>query len=301
MKKSVMQLYVLLLILQLHGETDGQDLSQAFNDREKLQLPSGYRADWMKSLDSNLLLSQITLPGTHDTMALYGGPAAECQAWSLEDQLRAGIRYLDLRVFEFENTLHLMHGVIYEHSAFTTVVETLKKFLSEFPSETVLVRVKPDMFDKSKVQGMVQKIIENDNNVWVESTIPHIGEVRGKFVFVQKDDFKLGIPLLETDTKDDYKVVHIAKKEEETGQHLSQAAKECGGNSVVLTYSSGTGIGTFKGMFLTPKKVAEKIDPWLYEHLQMMLSNKSPCCLGIIAMDFPGFDLIQTIIKFNNV
>ncbi|XP_076869622.1 1-phosphatidylinositol phosphodiesterase-like [Brachyhypopomus gauderio] len=299
MKKKVEQTCILLLTLILQEKASGHDPSQAFNDGQKLQLPGGYSVDWMKNLDNKLLLSQITIPGTHDTMALHGGPAAECQAWNLEDQLRAGVRYLDLRVFAFENALHLMHGVVYEHSSFTAVVQMLKTFLSEFPSEMVLVRVKPDLVEKDKVQGMVQKIIENDN-VWVKSTTPHIGEVRGKIVFVQKDDFKLGIPLMETDTKGDYKVVHIDKKEEEIGQHLDQAVKDCGGSSVVLTYSSGTGIGTFKGMFLTPKKVAEHINPWLYKHLHTMLSNKS-ACLGIIAMDFPAFDLIQTVINFNNL
>ncbi|XP_053467969.1 1-phosphatidylinositol phosphodiesterase-like isoform X2 [Ictalurus furcatus] len=290
-------LCVSLLILMSSGKMDSH--SPAFNDKAQLVLPEFYNIGWMKELDGNTLLSDITIPGTHDTMALYGGPAAECQAWSLEDQLKAGIRYLDLRVYAFKNTLYLMHGIIYQHSKFTMALDTLKAFLSEFPSETVLVRVKPDLFDKSKVQESVEKLIEGDSSVWVKSTIPRLDEVRGKIVFVQEDSFLLGVPLLETDTKGDYKVIHISDKEKETFQHLNQAMKECGGNSIILTYSSGTGIGTFEGMFLTPKKVAEKIDPWLYDYLQMLLAEGSPVCFGIIAMDFPSVDLIQTVIKFN--
>ncbi|MCJ8745459.1 hypothetical protein PDJAM_G00130290 [Pangasius djambal] len=291
-------LCVSLLILLLPAKMESH--SPAFNDKEQLVLPESYNIGWMMELDGGTLLSDITIPGTHDTMALYGGPAAECQAWNLEDQLKAGIRYLDLRVYAFENTLYLMHGIVYEHSTFTKALETLKAFLSEFPSETVLVRVKPDLFDKSEVQELVEKLIEGDSIVWVKSTIPRLDEVRGKIVFVQEDSFMLGVPLLETDTKGDYKVVHVNDKEKEIVQHLNLAMNECGGNSIILTYSSGTGIGTFEGMFLTPKRVAEKIDPWLYDYLQMMLAEGFTPCIGIIAMDFPSFDLIQTVIKFNN-
>lgn len=274
--------------------------SAAFNDKEKLVLPESYNIGWMKELDGNTLLSDITVPGTHDTMALHGGPAAECQAWNLEDQLKAGIRYLDFRVYAFENTLYLMHGIVYQRSTFSKALDMLKVFLSEFPSETVLVRVKPDLVDKSKVQGMVEKLIEGDSRVWVKSAIPRLDEVRGKIVLVQEGSFLLGVRLLETDTKGDYKVIHVKDKEKETLQNLNKAMKECGGNSVVLTYSSGTGIGTFEGMFLTPKKVAEKMDPWLYDYLQMLLAEGSKLCFGIIAMDFPSTDLIQTVIRFNN-
>ncbi|KAK3540790.1 hypothetical protein QTP86_001985 [Hemibagrus guttatus] len=292
MKKTNLNpiLCVSLLILLLSEKTE----SSPFNDKPQLVLPESYNIGWMKELDGNTVLSDITIPGTHDTMALHGGPAAECQAWILEDQLKAGIRYLDLRVYAYENTLYLMHGVVYEHSTFIKALATLKAFLAEFPSETVLVRIKPDLFDKSKVQGLVEKLIQGDSNIWVKSTLPRLDEVRGKIVFIQEGSFLLGVPLMETDKKGDYKVTHIKDKEKITLQNLSLAMKECGRNSVILTYSSGTGIGTFEGMFLTPKRVAEKIDPWLYDYLQMLLAEGSELCFGIIAMDFPGFDLIQT-------
>lgn len=289
----------LILFLSFHNSR-GQE--QAFNDKKTLSLPHSYNIGWMQTLDDHQFISDITIPGTHDTMALYGGPAAECQAWSLEDQLKAGIRYLDLRVFAFEKKLYVMHGVIYEHSSFPKVLNTIKTFLSEFRSETVLVRVKPDLFDKDNVQELIENMMENDSDVWVQSLIPTIGEVRGKIVFVQKDSFKLGVPLLETDTKGDYKVTHVKDKENDIQDNLSKAVNYCGDNlqsSVILTYSSGTGIGTLGGMLLTPKKVAKEIDPWLYGYLNGVLSENSNICFGVIAMDFPGFDLIQMVINFN--
>lgn len=281
----------------LYGEINGQN--QAFNDEQTLQLPEFYKIDWMKELPGNMILSGITIPGTHDTMALSGGVAAQCQAWSLEDQLKAGIRYLDLRVFALGDTLYLMHGVIYERSTFKKAVETIKTFLSAYPSETVLVRVKPDLIDKHKVQEVIQKLAESDSSFWVTSSMPSLNQARGKIVFVQKNDFTLGVPLVETDTKGDYEVVHIEVKEKAISEHLNQAMTMCTQETLVLTYSSGTGIGTFKGMFLTPKRVAEKIDPWLYNKLNTVFAQKQYLCFGVIAMDFPGLDLIQSVIKFN--
>lgn len=274
---------------------------QSFNDVSELRLPQGYRIDWMRSIDDNKLISDITIPGTHDTMALHGGPAAECQAWSLADQLKAGIRYLDLRVFEFEHKLYIMHGIIYQHSSFTDVLSTIQGFLREYRSETVFLRVKPDgqLFNKDKVEGLVLKLISGDQDIWVESAIPRMGEVRGKIVLLQKDSFKLGIPLLGTDKKDDYKVTHIDDKESLIETHLKEAERDCGGGDyIVLSYSSGTGIGTLGGMFLTPKRIAEKIDPWFYDFLHKLYQTKGSC-FGIIAMDFPGIDLIQAVINLN--
>ncbi|KAL2084394.1 hypothetical protein ACEWY4_019912 [Coilia grayii] len=253
----------------------------------------------MRSIDDHKKISDITIPGTHDTMALHGGPAAECQAWSLADQLRAGIRYLDLRVFALDHTLYIMHGVVYQHTTFTTVLSTIRTFLKQYRSEAVFVRVKPDLFDKDMVEGMVAELIAGDQDVWVKSVTPRMGDVRGKIVLLQKDSFKLGIPILGTDKKGDYEVTHIGEKERKIETHLQEAERDCGGGDyVVLSYSSGTGIGTLEGMFLTPKRVAEKIDPWFYGYLNGLHLRKGSC-LGIIAMDFPGLDLIQTVINLN--
>ncbi|KAM6985723.1 1-phosphatidylinositol phosphodiesterase-like [Aplochiton taeniatus] len=288
---------VVHIVLLFIGLCHGND--SFFNDNGNLQLPKTNIIGWMEAIEDFYLLSGITIPGTHDSMALYGGPVAECQAWDLKDQLRAGIRYLDLRVFALEDTLYVMHGVMYQHTTFSEVLQTIREFLSEFGSEVVLVRVKPDLFDKDRVEGIVESMISNDNDVWVSSEIPSIGQVRGKLVFVQKEDFKLGVPLLETDTKGDYEVTDVADKEKKIVTHLTQATEFCGGDNLVLTYSSGTGIGTFWGMFLTPKRVAEKVNPWLDQYLRQFFADLPRPCFGIIAMDFPGVDLIQTVIGSN--
>ncbi|XP_034152957.1 1-phosphatidylinositol phosphodiesterase-like isoform X2 [Esox lucius] len=280
-------------VLFVVGFCQGKDF---FSDNA-LQLPESYKIAWMEAIDDHKFISDITIPGTHDTMARHGGPEAECQAWDLEDQLNAGIRYLDLHLFALKGHLYVMHGIVYEHKSFNEVLKTIKDFLLEFKSETVLISVKSALFGKATVLELVGKIINDDKDVWVKPDMPTMGKARGKVIFVQAPSFKLGVPLLETDNQGDYKVHHIAAKEKKIATHLSEASGQCGKDAVVLSSSSGTGFGTLIGMFLTPKKVAKEINPWLDKHLRQLSDNHK--CFGVIAMDFPGFDLIQTIIKLN--
>ncbi|KAK9961435.1 hypothetical protein ABG768_009223 [Culter alburnus] len=285
-----------ILMLLLHKSSQ----QEVFNDKDTLNHP-GNAADWMKTLDDEKLISTLTIPGTHDSLALHGGPPAECQAWSLENQLKAGIRYFDLRV-SGEN-LKIKHGLIYQHTTFPKAFKTIKNFLSNYSTETVLVRVKPVFFFKSKVPDLVKKIILNRYReyVWIDKTVPRIGEVRGKIVFVQKDSFELGIILSETDEKDDYIVTNVKVKEEKIKKHLEEAAKQCRAGNNSLSYSSGTSLGklSMKIFHFWPKTLAKQINPWLYKHLAEEFEKNPKPCFGIIAMDFPGFDLIQKVIKFN--
>jgi len=263
-----------------------------FNDEKTLILPKNYQIGWMANLNDEKLVTELTIPGTHDSLALHGGPAAECQAWSLEDQLNAGIRYFDLRVSG--DNLKVVHGPISQHITFDQVLNGINNFLSLHPTETVLVRVK---HNKVFPNHVITKLEQNTNS-WVKNTIPKIKEVRGKIVFVQKKTFTLGLPLYETDKKGDYKVKNIEKKEETIFAHLNEALEKCKHETAVLNYSSGTGWPLLK-LDKTPKNVAKKINPWLYNYLNGAFEKNLKSCFGIIAMDFPGFDLIQMVINFN--
>ncbi|XP_051262670.1 uncharacterized protein LOC127367136 [Dicentrarchus labrax] len=293
-QKCLLFHYILLSVTFLcHGK------DQFFNDNGNLILPGSYNIPWMAGIQDFRTLSLITIPGTHASMALYGGPETEHQALSLMDQLKVGIRFLDLKVFGLGNTLYVMDGVAYQHSTLKEVLDIVRAFLSEFKTEAVLIRVEPESFEKKTVNEMVQSLIGNDQHVWVASGMPNMGQVRGKIVFLQKSTFTLGIPLIETTEKGSTKVSDVKNKDNKIIKQLNQATEACGGDNAVLTYSSGTGFGTFWGMFLTPKRVAEKVNPWLNQYLRQFYPNQPRPCFGIIAMDFPGIDLIQTVTNLN--
>ena len=98
--------------------------------------------NWMGALDENKLLSEFTIPGTHETCSLHGGPITECQRLSLSEQLNAGIRAIDIRCRHFRNAFPIHHGAVYQKKNFTDVLNDCKAFLDSHPTECIVMFVK---------------------------------------------------------------------------------------------------------------------------------------------------------------
>ncbi|HEY0394908.1 MAG TPA: phosphatidylinositol-specific phospholipase C [Candidatus Elarobacter sp.] len=96
---------------------------------------------WLTVLDDNVTLSQLSLPGTHDSMAFYGGDIAQAQTMSLDKQLQSGIRVLDIRCWHAYNSFSINHGFMPQFAGFDDVLNTVTGFLVNNPGETVLMRV----------------------------------------------------------------------------------------------------------------------------------------------------------------
>lgn len=248
----------------------------------------------MKQIEDTKKLSELTIPGTHDSMALYYDIlGAQCQSWSVKDQLNAGIRYLDLRV---SDNLRIVHSFVPQHSNFFEVLCTIREFLTDHSSETVLVRVKPEHTPNAyQIQDDIAEIVLNYDDVLDSIETQTLTDVRGKVILVQKNEFKLGIKVTNTDGPKDYKVFNIERKKRRIEKHLEEAGKKCG-EDLMLSYSSGTGLNYLR-YDLRPPVIAKQINPWLNNYLKTSLKNSA--CLGIIAMDFPGTDLIKTIFDLN--
>ncbi|MGO4760673.1 phosphatidylinositol-specific phospholipase C domain-containing protein, partial [Streptomyces sp. 2MCAF27] len=100
--------------------------------------------DWLSGIAGATPVQRLTLPGTHDSGARYGGPWTECQNTTIGDQLNSGIRFLDIRCRAFEGAFPIHHGAYYQHLNFDDVLGACRSFLSAHPSETVLMRVKQE-------------------------------------------------------------------------------------------------------------------------------------------------------------
>ena len=62
-----------------------------------IQLQPSY---WMKGVDGSFYLSQLSIPGTHDTLSFNATLVAQDQDIGIAAQLNAGIRWFDLRLAE---------------------------------------------------------------------------------------------------------------------------------------------------------------------------------------------------------
>ena len=178
-----------------------------------MSVPYSDTAEWMSYLQDDSYLSEITIPGTHDSCAenVALGYVMRCQDTSISKQLENGYRYLDLRVAMDEtddgNKIKLVHNFIDCHNSgslfsdnlyFEDVCGDIYKFLQKHTSETVIVNIKieDDDHSVSDIQKLlVDEILSNKDYWYYENEIPTLGEARGRIVLATrfKDAAELGI------------------------------------------------------------------------------------------------------------
>ena len=175
-------------------------------------------AAWMNKIDGNTPLSQINIPGTHDSAtANVEGSWNEndnfvaCQKYFIDEQLYAGIRALDIRYAYKNNDVLLVHGSgIYvchnkDHGddkdtdqTLEQVLSTTVDFLRAHPSETVIMTVKQDDGNSSAPKEMAKVFTDRKYKIdgkeypytdfcydWSDKT-PELNDVRGKIVVMTR-------------------------------------------------------------------------------------------------------------------
>ncbi|MBK3496392.1 phosphatidylinositol-specific phospholipase C domain-containing protein [Viridibacillus sp. YIM B01967] len=152
--------------------------------------------NWMDAIDDKARLSELSIPGTHDSMAYKTSvPATDhvyTQSMSLKTQLNSGIRYLDIRCRYTEGSFAIHHGDYYLDAMFGDVLNEVTNFLSQHPSETILMRIKQE---KSAVSNQLfnetlRKYMDRYPEYFWDSqngkiTNPSLGEMRGKIVILR--------------------------------------------------------------------------------------------------------------------
>lgn len=103
--------------------------------------------DWMSWVSDGTKISELALPGTHQSLSFFGGDAAQNQSLSLRGQLDAGIRFLDVRARmerrddTGERFMGIYHGDVYQNAVFGDVLCGVQDFLEANPSEAVMMRL----------------------------------------------------------------------------------------------------------------------------------------------------------------
>jgi 1-phosphatidylinositol phosphodiesterase len=167
-------------------------------------------SNWMSRIDGNTLLSEVNIPGTHDSGTMHNdspNDEAKCQDMMPIDQLNAGVRILDLR-------LHFHHAVESKNDAFLikhgiaqcftdsshlhnltldNVLDDCINFLNANPTETVILIVKQnsDSHETTNFTKLMEssRYLDNSkyrNRIHLGDTIPQLGSVRGGIVWVRR-------------------------------------------------------------------------------------------------------------------
>ena len=173
--------------------------------------------NWMNALADTVNISQVNLPGTHDSCTCYAQLSffSKCQDMSIMQQLSSGVRFLDIRVEKEGNKLKLVHDIAdcknpenkKENLYLDKVIKDCTDFLAENPSETILLSYKRDdgANQEETFDTFFENYLNNDPIWYTENRIPFLKEARGKIVLLNRDnidknnekytDFNTGINL----------------------------------------------------------------------------------------------------------
>jgi len=156
---------------------------------------------WMSKFKNETPLSALSIPGTHNSPTHHTAlPSVRCQSVSVKDQLKNGVRFLDIRVQPENPNDPSKDDLILVHSAFPVsltgskyfrdLINTVLAFLDSNPSETVIISLKREGIGKSTDEHL-SKILRDhyatDSTRWfTENRIPVLGEAREKIVLIRR-------------------------------------------------------------------------------------------------------------------
>jgi hypothetical protein len=188
------------------------DYTEIYNDnfnqaqKNKLKVQELLKiSNWMSYINDNILLSQLSIPGTHDSCAHFGGSLYECQHLRLNEQLVLGIRFVDIRCRHFRNNFTIHHEGKYQNMNFTDVLQICKDFLLINPGECIIMRIKKEYKDGEventrDFKETFNEYYNNFSDIFYKQTfsmffskpeIPILKDVRGKiWVISQFNDDK---------------------------------------------------------------------------------------------------------------
>lgn len=205
----------ILLLLAVTGSSHAHKHSGYYNPRSSASAVAN-NTDWMKEVPGDILLSEMSFPGTHDTMAYStsepgwrGGLTNiwKTQAMSLREQLDSGIRALDIRCVNIDNKFQIQHGNVplgpsdYNNFFFGEVLKKCNEFLDAHNQETILLKVKKEKGDESSSRSFSETFEwymqhhAESRRIWDRSSSsnpnnPTLEDVRGKIVILQNFDEK---------------------------------------------------------------------------------------------------------------
>ncbi|MCB5181771.1 phosphatidylinositol-specific phospholipase C [Streptomyces antimicrobicus] len=254
--------------------------------------------DWMGALADGTALQRMTVPGTHDSGALYGGLYVACQNIGIAQQLGAGIRFLDVRCRVTSGSFAIHHAAFYQNMMFGDVLVACANFLAQHPRETVLMRLKQEYSTDS--DATFRAVFDDylDRRGWrplfhIAPTLPTLGQARGKVVLLADNGGLPGIRYGDGtffDIQDDWNAEPFAKRGR-IEDHFRKAVAQPG--KLFVNYVS-------TAAYMPPRWNADRLNPQIHSFVNgAEMAGRTG--LGVVPMDFPntrsGF--IESLIAHN--
>lgn len=205
------------------------------SDKGSIKLPPMYTpisgSNWITPLDGNILVSQLSIPGSHDAATGKGTSlmnAGQTQGLSIEDQWSLGVRCFDLRPAYYapqtrrnifsswanskDPSLHIFHGKTITDYSWDEAIQILLKAVQDNPGEfaIVLFRHESEQNNGTAQTSRNYKFIDEwpaqmgkylyelaekyPNNVCTDYTHDvTIDDLRGKILFITRDFYNYSL------------------------------------------------------------------------------------------------------------
>jgi 1-phosphatidylinositol phosphodiesterase len=250
--------------------------------------------DWMAAIGDATPLSRLSIPGSHDSCALREPLAgtAKCQNLGLGDQLRSGVRFLDIRCKNTGKAFTIYHGIYDEGMTFAQVLSVAAGFLRSNPTETVIMSIKEENSQSGTAfSTLFNSYVAGNPALWyLGSDVPTLGAVRGKIVLFRRFQGSEGIDAADwpddttfahgaLDVEDNYKVASADVKWESVVRHLD-AVRSSKPSTLSLTFTSGY----VPQLFGIPSITA--VSSRVNSELAKYFDGAKPGRYGIVVMDF---------------
>ena len=201
LKNILMGLLILILIILIAALVFIGVANSGVGARELTE--SDFHTDWMKQLDNEATLNEIYIPGTHDSGALHSflGVSGQCQSYNIEEQLKMGVRFFDIRLQLRDNKLAVVHSFVDQKLTFEEVLNDYRDFLEANSSEFIIVSIKQDA-DSENSSIPFADAVEDALNTHLTSLLnsstslpTSVGEARGKIHIVARySGASIGVP-----------------------------------------------------------------------------------------------------------
>ena len=247
-------------------------------------------ASWMSSLPDATVLTDLYIPGTHDSVARYGGSDYACQSLSILQQLQIGVRFFDMRLFATggsNETLAGRHGKVDQGVTWLQILDTTSTFLTANPSELVIMKIQQESSNSTTFGSTVAKSLTDYPvaDTITQDTTP-LGDLRGQILIVSRD-FTLpagkGLSYDAVEKQDDFKV-DLTTKRSRVGSFAAADA----GDRLALNFLS------LHNNVESPALAAQSINAMVPD-----LTVQETTRPQVLLLDFPSQHAIQVIIDTN--
>lgn len=276
-----------------------------------MQSAEADRSAWLADIGDGVSLSSLSIPGTHDSGALHSiaDISGKCQSLSIGEQLKAGVRFLDIRLQLSGNKLKVVHSFVDQMTDFEDVLTDIVDFIRNNESEFLLISIKEDAdptgSDKDFTE-VLEDMLFSYPEVSRSTSLPStVGEARGKIHIISRyADASIGLPCyrgwVDDDSfelsgiyvQDNYRVESTEEKLSDISAAYSVALR--GEHALVLNFTSCYLASGFPPIYAGLP--AHKINKATVDTVNEK-SKEGP--LGVLVCDFMTSELADAIIGRN--